>query len=204
MFISTKGYRALDAFQVAPATGAMAAGLAADSEVLQIRWTHATNKCAIQELTVNGMFATTAFAAGAIHLYSTIARAFTAAGTGGGTVTLTDDNQKLQTNHGDSGMGEIRIATTAALGAGTKTLDSEAIGRITTHSSGGAGSATPIIGSIYLPTYSLFDHDVTNHESPIVLSTNEGVIVRATVPITGVWTASFTIKWVELTPFAEV
>jgi hypothetical protein len=74
-------------------------------------------------------------------------------------------------------------------------------GAITGTLSAGTGGATPIIGSIYLPTYDLFECDVTDGEHPIILAQNEGIVIRATVPATGVWTAGFTIKWCELAAF---
>ena len=201
MFVTHKGVKKVDHFQAIATTGAISAGIAGASEILQIRWTSTAKLCAIHSLKVNGMYATTAFAAGAIDLNATIARAFTAAGTGGGTVTLTTNNNKMQTDFATSVMGEIRVATTAALTAGTKTLDATTVGSILTHSSGGVGSATPIIGSIYLPKLTLFEADTASVQHPIVLEANEGLIVRCTVPATGVWTIGFELKWAEVVEY---
>ena len=54
--------------------------------------------------------------------------AWTAAGTGGTAVTLSAGN-KMRTSMGSSlvASGDMRIATTAALGAGTKTLESNSM-----------------------------------------------------------------------------
>lgn len=194
-------YGSLGHYQFAGATGAIAAGMAANGEVLQFRWTDATRLAVISKITVTGMRATTAFAAGAIDLKATIARSFSASGTGGTAATMTGDNQALRTSMGTSLVGDLRIATTAALGAGTKTLDTQDIGFIATHSSGGTGSATPIIGNIHLPYVDLFEQDIADGEHPIVLAQNEGVVVRATVPATGVWNIGVLIKWAEVTAF---
>ena len=194
-------YGTLGHYQVAVTTGAIAAGMAANGEVFQFRWGDATRFALIQKITISGMRATTAFAAGAIDIKCTFARSFTVSGTGGTALTLTGDNQALRTNMGTTLATDIRIATTAALGAGTKTLDTQDMGAITTHSSGGAGSATPIIGSIYLPMTDIFENDVTDGEHPIVLAQNEGVVVRLTVPATGVWNIGVVCKWCELTAF---
>lgn len=188
-------------YQVSLLSGVIAAGIGANSEILQIRWTDATRLCIPQKLTVTGMRATTAFAVGVIDLTSMIARAFTAPGTGGTTATLTGNNQKLRTSMGTSLMGEIRVVTTAALGAGTKVLDAHEIDRITTHSSAGTSGATPIIGSIYLPKYDLFEQDAADGEHPIVFAQNEGLVVRCTVPATGVWNIGFTFKWAEVSVY---
>src|SRR5574341_2604196 len=119
-------YGALGHYSISTATGAIAAGVGSDSEVFQFRWTSTTNIALVTSLRLTGMRATTAFAAGAIDISVTKAHTWTAAGTGGGTATLTGENQKLRTGPmGTTTVGEIRTATTAALGAGTKTFDSQ-------------------------------------------------------------------------------
>lgn len=179
------------------ATGAIGAGMAADGQLFHFRWTNTDNLAVVYEISVTGMRATTAFAAGAIDLKATKARAWTAVGSGGTALTLTTDEAQLRTNMDTSLVGDARVATTAALTAGTHTLDTQDIGRITTHSSGGVGAATPIIGSIYLPTTELFTADLESGEYPLVLSANEGFVVRATVPATGVWNLGIRVKWAE-------
>lgn len=192
---------ALGHYQVAVQTGAIAAGMSANGELLHFRWTDSTRLAVIHKITINGMRATTAFAVGVIDIKVSIARAWTADGTGGTLLTMTGNNQKMRTSMGSSLVGTIRIATTAALGAGTKTLDTQDIGLITTHSSGGVGSATPIIGSIYIPVYDIFEQDVADLEHPVVLAQNEGLVVRATVPGTGVWNLGVMCKWSEVAAF---
>src|SRR5690242_6598147 len=81
-------FGSLGCYAVAAATGAIAAGAGSDSELLQFRWTNA-NLGVVFFVGVNGMRATTAFAAGAIDIKCTIARSFTVAGTGGTSLTLT-------------------------------------------------------------------------------------------------------------------
>lgn len=184
-------------------TGSMAAGLGADSEILQFRWTDATRFAVITKITLDGMLASTAFAAGQIRLYATVARAFSAAGTGGNTLTITGNNQKMRTSMGTTLLGELRSASTAALGAGTKTLDAGSIGQVNTHSAQ-FGIATPVIGSVGPacgPNVDLFIPDSGAGEHPLILATNEGVVVRATVPATGVWVLGMTIRWAEVAAF---
>lgn len=188
-------------YQVSVQTGAIAAAMAANGELFQFRWTDATRLALIHSIEINGAYASTAFAAGAITFKATIARSWSASGTGGTALTLTGDQAQLRTSFGASLVGDCRVATTAALGAGTKTLDTQDVGLITTHSSAGWNSATPIIGSLYLPTTKLFSADIASGEHPIVLAQNEGIVVRATVPGTGVWSAGITVKWSELAAF---
>lgn len=193
-------YGSLGHYVITGVTGAIGAGAGADSEVFQFRWTHASNVAIVTSIYITGMRATTAFAVGTIDIKATIARAFTAAGTGGTAQTLTTNNQKMRTSMGTTTVGEIRVATTAALGAGTKTLDAQNVGQLLGHSSGGFGSATPIIGSIYVPRDGqLFRARVEAGEHGIALVTNEGFVVRATVPATGVWNLGVQVHWAEAT-----
>ena len=47
----------------------------------------------------------------------------------------------------------------------------------------------------------LFDQLLGDGDYPVILAQNEGFIIRATVPITGVWNAGFNISWAELAAF---
>lgn len=189
-------------YQYAGQTGAVGAGAGADSEVFQFWWTNTLRIANIYSVKVTGLRATTAFAAGVLDLKLTRATAWTVAGTGGTALTLVSPSFELrQAQMGVTGATEIRIATTAALGAGTKTLDTYDLGQITAHSSGGVGSATPIIGALYLPTLDLFTCDVGGGEHPLTLEAGDGFVVRATVPATGVWNLGLVVKWSELGSF---
>lgn len=194
-------YGALGSYVLGYTTGAIAAGAAANAELLQFRWTDATRNAVITEISLTGMRATTAFAVGTIDIKATIARSWSANGTGGTAVTLTGDQLQLRSSMGATLLGDLRVATTAALGVGTKTLDTQDVGWVCGHSSAGVGAAAPIIGSIYLPQTTLWKADMASGEHPIVLATNEGVVVRATVPATGVWSLGYIIKWTEVTAF---
>lgn len=186
-------------YSAAATTGIMAAGLGADSDIMHFWWTSSIAKAVIYSIRCTGMYATTAFAAGPILLSASIARSWTGAGSGGTTVSVFTDRQKLDTSFGSSIVNVIRISTTAALGAGTKTTDPAPIGQLVSHSSGGVSSATPIIGSIYIPNNGmLFKAEVASGEAPITLNSLEGLVLKATVPGTGVWVAGFEIKWCEV------
>lgn len=185
-------------YRMAVVTGDIAAGMASNGELVQFRWTSSSALAAILDVEITGMRASTAFAAGAINIEAIVARSFTAAGTGGNTATITGNNNKARTSHATTALGELRSSSTAALGAGTKTLDSQPIGNIITHSSAGPGAATPIIGSIYLPRTKIVDPDLGDGAHPILLAQNEGLIIRATVPATGVWNLGCQITWAEV------
>lgn len=193
-------FAALGHYSVDVVTGDVAAGMAANGELFQFRWTADSNLAAIYEISVNGMRASTAFAVGAIDIKATVARGYTASGSGGTALTLTGDEAAMRTNMSTSVVGDARVSTTAALTNGTRTLDTQDLGQITTHSSGGVGSATPIIGSIYLPTTTLFKANLSSNEYPLILADDEGFVVRATVPATGVWNLGIRVKWAEVEP----
>jgi len=184
-------------YSLVSGTGNMAAGAGTNAELFHFRWTAPDIIARILEFKVTGLRASTAFAVGAIDIDLYIARSWTASGTGGTFPVLSGNNQKLDTRFGTSLMVGQRVATTAPLGVGTKTLDTQPVGTITTHSSGGFSTATPIIGSIYLPTVELFKAEIGDCQSPIHLQQNEGIVLMASVPATGVWQLKFSMTWVE-------
>lgn len=182
-------------FSIGVLSGVMAAGLAANSEIIQFRWVDTTNLRRVRVLGVDfsAVIDVTGFTAGAALFDIVAARAFTVAGTGGTAQTLTGNNQKLRTSQNPNilgASGEIRVATTAALGAGTKTLDAQGLGAVV-----GAGSATA--GSLIVAPAALYKDVITPAGQPLVLAHNEGFAVRATVPATGTWRFAATIYWAE-------
>lgn len=194
-----KAYQDSPQYSISGVTGALAAG-AATKLVWYCRHTATDKLSLIKRVELEGLIATTAFAAGQILATLHIARAFTAEnGTPGGTaLTITGANQRLRSSMATMGMGVVRFSTTAVLGAPTWTLDANPIGSLNTHSSGGVGSATPIIGSQYLPNSGiLFDCDLSNGDAPIILGANEGLAIQLAVPATGVWIAGVKMKWAE-------
>ena len=138
-------------------------------------------------------FSATAFTAGFAKFDLMPARSFTASGSGGTAGTLTVNNAKMRTSMGTTLLGDVRIASTAALGVGTKTLDTDAVGQYTFT----IGTAVSVQ---YLAQVPLLGEDV-GPESPLVLAQNEGFAIRATVPATGTWQFGVTVAWAELTAF---
>jgi hypothetical protein len=208
-------YGALGHYRAVLTTGTIAAGMAANGELVQMRWIDATRFCVIQQVSVlEFRNITTAFAAGVYQFNVTRSTAWSADGTGGNAVSVADPQLQLRA----SAMGAslfstgFRLATTGALGAGTKTLDTVPMGACF----GNVGS-TPAIAEYFIPKgggasgcggggVDLIAPDVGNGEHPIVLtsnggSTSEGISIRATVPATGTWIASFLVKWCEVTAF---
>lgn len=208
-------YGSLGHYAMVLTTGTMAAGMAANGELIQMRWIDSTRLCLIYEVRVlEFRNITTAFAAGVFNFQAILARNWSADGTGGANPSVADPQGQLRTSMGASLFSTgFRLATTAALGAGTKTLDTVPVGACY----GNVGS-TPAIAQYYIPAVTtpviggsgngvtLFKCDTASGEHPIVLasnggSTSDGLVVRATVPGTGTWIASFLVKWAEVTAF---
>lgn len=187
-------YGTLGSYRVSGLSGTMAAGLAANAEVFQFRWVDATRLCVVTSVLWDGLSGSaTAFAAGFAKVDMVVARSWTADGSGGTTLTLAGNNQKMRSSMNTTLIGGSRIASTAALSAGTKTLDTQAVGQY----SAAIGTAT---STQWIPQFDLFHAD-PGGESPLILSQNEGFVVRATVPATGTWQFGVTVCWTELTAY---
>jgi hypothetical protein len=185
---------ALGAYRISQLSGTMAAGLAANSEVFQFRWSDATRLCVVTSVIWDGLSGSaTAFAAGFGKVDMLVARSWTADGSGGSAATITGNNAKQRTSMGATLLGASRIASTAALGAGTKTLDTQAVGQY----SAAFGTGTSVQ---WVPQFDLFHAD-PGGESPLVFAQNEGFVVRATVPATGTWQFGVTVAWTEVTAY---
>ncbi len=184
----------LGAYRKSLLSGTMAAGLAANSEIFQFRWTDATRICLVRKILLNGLAGSaTAFAAGFSKVDLVVARSWTVDGAGGTSGTLTGNNSKMRTSFGTTLLGSIRIASTAALTIGTKTLDTDPVG-LCSFSIGTTANVT------YVQNWDLLGEDV-GPEHPLVLTQNEGFILRATVPATGTWQFGVTVIWSEVASY---
>jgi hypothetical protein len=170
----------------------MTAGLAADSEIYQFRWTDATRLAIVRGVYLSAG-SVTAFAAGRCKFDLFFATSWTVAGTLGGTATITGRNGKKRTSFGTTLLGEIRVANTVALGTGTKTLDGSPLATL-------AQGVATAVGPIVPAMTPLWKRD-TGDEYPVVLAQNEGLVIRAAVAGTGTWYFGVTVEWAELTAF---
>lgn len=186
-------YATYGQYSIATITATMAAGLAANSEIYQFRWTDATRLALIKNIRISAVTLGTGFTAGIGKFDVLLARGFSAAGSGGAVATITGNNGKLRTSMGTTLLGEIRTATTAALGVGTKTLDTQGIINVAF----GVSASTNVT---LLGLTDLFRADADSRH-PLVLAQNEGFVIRATVPATGTWDAYISTEWVELASY---
>lgn len=181
-------------------TGTIGAALAASSELLQFRFVTGTKTLAlVHRIELEGLaIVAVATAAGAIGFEAVPARTWTAAGSGGTRIATTGDNLQMRTSHPVSQVSDIGIATTAALTVGTKTLDANAIGGLL--GSVGTGAITSYTISNHLSGH-LMSQEAS--EGPLVLSNQEGFVIRTTHvgPTALTYIARFGIEWVEVTTF---
>jgi len=125
-----------------------------------------------------GFITTTAFTAPqAVDFGLQVARAFTVSDTGGTPIALTGNNGKHRTSLATSSSIDCRIAASAALVAGSKTLDANHLGMVAGYSAGVGVTITPAPDN-------LFQHDAGDY--PLVLAQNEGFnITNLTAIATG-------------------
>lgn len=190
-------YGALGHYSYGGFTAVLPAALAAGSEIFQFRWPQGSSLAVVRKIRVSAAVSTTFFAAGVpVQIDLVKSTGWTAAGTGGTPVTPAGLLKK-RTSMGNSllAAGDIRIATNAALGAGTKTLETLSLSTVV--------AAAPITaslnGQIIEPGTILWQAEVGDGEHPLVLGQNEGFSIRSVaVPATGTWTAAISVDWAEV------
>lgn len=181
-------------------TGILPAALTANSEIFQFRWADASRFAVIQRIKLSACVSTTFFAAGVpVQLDLIKSTGWTVQGTGGTGVTA-GATMKKRTTMGSSLLtaGDVRIATTAALGAGTKTLEANSVGAVAA-----PGPITASLnGQIIAPGTVIYDADSDGSGHPFVLVSNEGLSLRSVaVPATGTWTVGIEIIWAEVAAY---
>jgi hypothetical protein len=174
-------------YRASAVSGTIAAGAAAASEIFQFRVPATFNRSLVTKITLDGMYQLTGFTAGAALFTATVARAWTADGTGGTAATLTGNNNKLRTAY-PVPTATLRFPTTAALGAGTKTLDALPFAQYVKFVLGAQNT------QVFEPV-TLFTADAAGGSHPVVLKAEEGIAIRATVPATGTWVIGCTFEW---------
>ena len=189
-------YGALGLYRISMISGAMT-GTYNNEEIFQARWTDCSRLALVWGLSIDG-FGTgspgpgTGFA----NMNLVIARNWTVDGSGGLSADLSGTSQDLRTSMRPSRMNSIRIGTTNNLVEGTKTLDALSIGQL-------CFSMRNQSNDIFLPgikdLYAFLEH--TKNPSPVVLTENEGLVCRMTMPgVIGSLTFQFgvTMSWSEV------
>lgn len=176
------------AYQLSLASGNLTT-VAAGGPIFSFRYAPNTSTvCVIKRISI-GFVCTTAFGAAqqmGFGVYA--ARSFSGSDSGGTAATLTGNNNKYRTSLATTAVTDIRIGSTAALTAGTRTLDAQALG--TNY------FWVPGVGTALTQT-DLISYDANDY--PIVLANNEGFVITNQVLMgaTGVGTAVVNVEWFE-------
>jgi hypothetical protein len=195
---------ALGHYRLAATSGTMAAALAASAQVFTFRWLDATRFAVITRVKLTFQTLTPFTAATLTDFGFDMLKATAVSAGGGGTDLGALVKTKMRASMGASltdVAGTIRISTTAALTALT-TLDATSIaqslgdGNLTNPA---GGTEEPLVNN---PTL-LFQPDIASGESPLILSQNEGFVLRnRTVwPAAGTGIVQVEVSWAEVTAY---
>lgn len=188
-------------YRVALYTGSVIAGLAAAAPIFSCRWTSTAARMIVQSIMLDFYVVTAYGTAQAIGNSLWFARSFTASDSGGTAITTTQTaDQALDTKQigvgGNAqsllwaGSGDMRIATTATLTGGTRTLDDQAL-------YSWLGSASAIGAASNNPDLVLGQQDATN---PLTIRANEGFVITNDILLgaTGVIVWNIALEWTEV------
>lgn len=171
----------------------IAAGTGSAGHLFSFRWSHASKLCIVTKLRAKWTTIAGFTAAQEVGMDCYVARSYTADHAGGTGLTLTGDNAKKLKTYGTMNVPSIRIASTTALTGSSFSLDAQPIAY------GGfaelaAGAAVP------KGFFSLDAVDEATGGHPLILSTNEGVVVRNTILMGAGGTArvGVEIDWLEV------
>ena len=192
---------ALGAYQLAMTSGTLAAALAAGGQVFSLRWGDATRLMVLLNLSLRFQPLTprTAGTLTDFGFDAFVARAFTASASGGTAATLTGNSMKTRTTQGTTLLADARISSTAALTAGTQTLDGNAFAATigVPQRVNPAAATEEIISPIPFLEYA---PKVEAGEHPLVFAQNEGFVIRnRTVwPAAGTGIVTVNCRWAEV------
>lgn len=181
-------------------SGTMAAGLAAAAPVYSCRWGDTSGKLMVlRQLALEMNSLGTGFTAG-LGLFEAIrATGFTASDSGGTAITPAAGAAKRRTSHANSVLTDLRQSSTAALAAGTRTLDAQPFATL-------RAQIDVTASKVFVPgvagnAHALFFDALQVKDLPPVFAQDEGFIIRATVPATGTWEFRVLMEWQEVNSF---
>jgi hypothetical protein len=174
-------------------SGTMVANIGANAPIYSFQYPALNMVALIRRVRISAWSYDVGFTPGLAEFAMVTARAFTAQMIGGTAANLTGNNAKLRTSMYSS-QASIMYSQTAALTGGTYTADP------------GPGATerwvTAVGGNIYTPItlgmMKLFEKP--QGEMPLLLATQEGFIIQATVPQAGTWSFSVATEWDEIQP----
>ena len=191
------------AYRASSQSGTMAVSLAANSEIFQFRYvTAASRVCLVHGVSISASMNVAATAAALLAFRMSVARSWSAAGSGGTRFTLTGNNQKLRTSFATSEVSDMGIATTGALTAGTKTFDSQDVGSVAF--SALPGAITVATQGVLIPKTNLLGNFAGSMAWPLVLASQEGFAIRVGAnawPAGMTWNFAVDVAWSEVDGF---
>jgi len=190
-------------FRLAARSGVLTgAGIIADAPLFSMRWGSASMLFVLHYLEAYLLPTAVFTAAQELGIGAVLASGFTAADSAGTAITLSTSN-RVRRNMGQSLISDARIGSTTLLTAGTRTLD----GNDFAAGSGIVNVKNVAAGTEYInpgggePPYGFrYQPRVTEGEHPIVLTANEGLIIRNKVafPAAGNATLIVNMGWAEV------
>lgn len=162
-------------------SGTLAAALGASAVVFSARWGDATKIAVITKLRTR-FLPLTPFTAATLTDHTSfdafIGRTFTAAHTGGTALTLSGSSFKRRASFASTAFTDLRMATTAALGGGTVTVDAHPIAQ--SLRKGNRVNPAAATEEVVMPTFDGMnvDLDASGGDHPVLLVQNEGIVVR--------------------------
>lgn len=196
------------AFSLSMQSATMSASLGANSEIFQFRYvTGAARLCLVHGITFSASVVTlppvsTTVLSGPLSVRAAIAREWTAKGSSGTRATITGNSNKLRVGHATTEVDDAGISSSAALTAGTKTIDANDIASAVL-TPPGILTAVGIGAPMLCPRTALFGAFAQGLQHPIILGHEEGIILRSGLVFPGTMTWSFTvdIAWSEVDSF---
>lgn len=173
--------KALGQFQLSQ-TVALVTTQAANGTLFSLRWTDTSKFFVLLRLAMTAM-QTANHTANLLNerFQAFVARGFTAADSIGTAITLTGNNAKVMTACDTSVVADARFSTVAAgLTVGTRVLDANPFAEL--H----AAFIQTTSATIYQPSYKEeWKPDLDKGKAPIILSANEGIIIRGPTTVFG-------------------
>jgi hypothetical protein len=144
-------------------------GVAANGPVVSLRNAAGNGELLLVRHIGLGFLTTTAFTTAQVVDFGLFfARSFTASDSGGTAISITGNNTKVRTSLVAPNAMDARLATTAALTAGTRTLDTNALAQIGAWSGGAGQGLVPVQNNLW---------DQYTGDQLIVLAPNEGLVI---------------------------
>ena len=197
--VTSRPSEALGHYHLAVPTGLLtSASVAANAPLFSMRYAPGTGTVAVITKIRVGFAQTVGWTAAAAHEFGAfVARSWTVNDSGGTQVVVTGNANKARTTMDPTGMTDVRVAATTTFTAGTRTLDTNAMGLavVPTSQVAVASAVYPFMQEV------IFDNNTSDH--PIVLQNNEGIVINniTAFPAAGTAKMIFNIEWFEASAY---